>query len=121
MSNPKRSIENDMEAAIKSVVEAVRTLIDVAVDDAMAKARAAEQRATPAPAPTSKLEDTKVFVPRLITIKEAAKLTSMSRAMINKLRAQGRFPSSVDLGERRVAFVRQEVQDWIDARIASRK
>ncbi|WP_246802320.1 helix-turn-helix transcriptional regulator [Rhizobium leucaenae] len=40
--------------------------------------------------------------------------------MINLYRAQGRFPKAVDLGDRRVAFVRREVLDWIEEKIAAR-
>ncbi|MER9820023.1 AlpA family phage regulatory protein [Mesorhizobium sp. M0129] len=34
--------------------------------------------------------------------------------------AAGEFPKPVQLGERRVAYVRAEVEAWIDSRIASR-
>jgi len=30
------------------------------------------------------------------------------------------FPVAVDLGEKRIAFVEEEVRAWIDARIAAR-
>lgn len=40
--------------------------------------------------------------------------------MLNRYRAEGRFPSAVPLGDRRVAFVRSEVNQWISARIAAR-
>ena len=58
--------------------------------------------------------------PMLISLNEACRITSMSRTMINRYRAEGRFPISVDLGERRVAFVRAEVAEWIQAKIAAR-
>ena len=58
--------------------------------------------------------------PALISLNDACKLTSMSRTMINRYRAEGRFPVAVDLGERRVAFVRSEVTDWIHAKIRAR-
>jgi prophage regulatory protein len=58
--------------------------------------------------------------PRLISLKEAAKQTSLSRTMINRYRAEGRFPVAVSLGERRLAFVRDEIIAWIDSRIAGR-
>ncbi len=57
--------------------------------------------------------------PALISVNEAAKLTSLSRTSIFKLRSQGKFPKAVPLGEKRVAFVRAEVAAWIEARIAS--
>jgi prophage regulatory protein len=40
--------------------------------------------------------------------------------MLNRYRAEGRFPAAVPLGDRRVAFVKSEVQNWIAARIAAR-
>jgi prophage regulatory protein len=47
-------------------------------------------------------------------------MTSLSRTMINALRADGAFPVAVELGPRRIGFVREEVEAWIDARIAAR-
>jgi len=56
----------------------------------------------------------------LISVNDACKLTSMSRTMLNKYRDQGRFPVPVQLGERRLAFVRAEVIDWIADRVSKR-
>lgn len=58
--------------------------------------------------------------PTLLSLNDACKLTSMSRTMVNRYRAEGRFPAHVELGERRIAFVRAEVQEWIRAKIAAR-
>ena len=58
--------------------------------------------------------------PSLVSIKRACELTSLSRAMINRYRSEGRFPATVPLGEKRVAFVKSEVQAWINTRIAAR-
>lgn len=60
-------------------------------------------------------------VPVLISVNEAADLTSLSRTAIFKLRSQGKFPKAVHLGEKRVAFVRSEVAAWVEARIAERE
>ncbi|MCM2436239.1 helix-turn-helix transcriptional regulator [Agrobacterium rosae] len=49
----------------------------------------------------------------LISVKEVCKLTSLSRTMITNLRAQGRFPAAVSLGERRILWLRHEIQAWI--------
>ena len=59
-------------------------------------------------------------VPALMSLNEAAQITSLSRTSIFKLRARGEFPKAVSLGEKRVAFVRDEVIAWIEARIADR-
>ncbi|WP_318764235.1 helix-turn-helix transcriptional regulator [Aminobacter niigataensis] len=56
----------------------------------------------------------------LVSLNDACTMTSMSRSMLNKYRAEGRFPVAVPLGDRRVAFVRAEIQDWIGQRIAAR-
>lgn len=58
--------------------------------------------------------------PRLISVKDAAKMTGMSRSMISALRSDGQFPVAVSMGERKICFVRAEVEAWIDARIAAR-
>jgi prophage regulatory protein len=58
--------------------------------------------------------------PSLVSMNTACALTSLSRAMLNRYRAEGRFPAAVPLGDRRVAFVKSEVADWITARIAAR-
>lgn len=58
--------------------------------------------------------------PRLMAPKEAAAATSLSRPLLSLMADAGEFPKPVRLGERRIAFVRAEVEEWIDARIAAR-
>jgi prophage regulatory protein len=58
--------------------------------------------------------------PVLISLNDACRMTSMSRTMLNRYRAEGRFPVAVDLGDRRVAVVRAEVSAWIHSKIAAR-
>lgn len=58
--------------------------------------------------------------PRLMSLNDAARVTSLSRSQINALRLAGLFPAAVRLGERRLAFVRTEVEAWIDEKIAGR-
>lgn len=58
--------------------------------------------------------------PRLMAPKEAALATSLSRPLLSLMADAGQFPKAVKLGERRVAYVRSEVDAWIDARIAAR-
>lgn len=59
-------------------------------------------------------------LPRLMTPKEAASATSLSRPLLSLMAAEGQFPKPIQLTERRIAFVRSEVEAWIDARIAAR-
>ena len=56
----------------------------------------------------------------LISMRDACRMTSASRTWLNVLRAQGKFPAAVPLGDKRVAFVRAEVEAWIAERIAAR-
>lgn len=58
--------------------------------------------------------------PHLISLNDACDLTSLSRTAINRWRDLGRFPKAVPLGDKRVAFVRSEVEQWIRDRIEER-
>lgn len=60
-------------------------------------------------------------LPRLMSPKEAAAATSLSRPLLSLMAAEGQFPCPVRLGERRIAFVRAEVMAWIDQKIAARE
>lgn len=56
---------------------------------------------------------------RLITPKAAAELTTLSRPLLFSMAEEGLFPKPVRLTPRRLAFVRDEVEAWIDARIGT--
>ncbi|WP_318012042.1 helix-turn-helix transcriptional regulator [Mesorhizobium sp. CA7] len=58
--------------------------------------------------------------PRLMAPKDAAIATSLSRPLLTLMADAGEFPKPVRLGERRIAYVRAEVEAWIDSRIAAR-
>lgn len=59
---------------------------------------------------------------KLIRIKKVIQLTSLSKSYIYDLRNKGLFPQSIQLvpGGSSVAWVEQEVLDWIDSRIKER-
>ncbi|WP_158141328.1 helix-turn-helix transcriptional regulator [Vibrio furnissii] len=57
---------------------------------------------------------------RLIRLKEVLDMTGLSRAYMYKLMAEDKFPKSVSLGFRSVAWVESELQDWILERVAER-
>jgi prophage regulatory protein len=57
--------------------------------------------------------------PRLVSLNQVCEMTSLSRTAINKHRAAGTFPKEIPLGDRRIAFVRAEVEQWIADRIAA--
>ena len=56
-------------------------------------------------------------MPRLLRLHAVKELTGLSRST---LYADPSFPKSVKIGDRAVAWVEQEVADWINARIAER-
>ena len=59
---------------------------------------------------------------RLVTKKELRSLFGVpySFAHIARLEAAGQFPKRVRLGACRVAWLAEEVQSWIDERVANR-
>ena len=59
---------------------------------------------------------------RLVTKKELRSLFGVpySFAHIARLEAAGQFPKRVRLGACRVAWLAEEVQHWIDERVANR-
>ncbi len=59
------------------------------------------------------------FVPPLISMKDVAQMTSLSRTAILRLVEQNKFPPKVPLGTaRRFAFNRAAVMQWIADRMA---
>lgn len=56
----------------------------------------------------------------LIKIKEVMNITSLARPTIYKYIKNGNFPRPVSLGGRAVAWVREEIEEWIEQRIAER-
>ncbi|TDV88315.1 AlpA family transcriptional regulator [Halomonas alkaliantarctica] len=57
---------------------------------------------------------------RLIKLKDVMYITGLARSTVYKYIADGIFPKPVSLGERNVAWVESEIQDWIFAKIAQR-
>ena len=57
---------------------------------------------------------------RLLKLKEVMHLTALSRSTIYKYMKEGKFPLSVSLGERSVAWFGEEVNDWILEKIDER-
>ncbi|MFT4464818.1 MAG: helix-turn-helix transcriptional regulator [Sodalis sp. (in: enterobacteria)] len=54
----------------------------------------------------------------LIRLPEVQRRTSYSKAWIYRLMSQGKFPASVKIGTRAIAFVESEIDEWISQRIA---
>ncbi|KVR67895.1 MULTISPECIES: helix-turn-helix transcriptional regulator [Burkholderia cepacia complex] len=57
---------------------------------------------------------------RLIRLTDVSQATGLRRSTIYKYIAEGAFPKPVPLGGGRVAWVEQEIQDWIIERIEAR-
>jgi prophage regulatory protein len=57
---------------------------------------------------------------RFIKLKEVMNITGLARATVYKYITNDRFPKSVSIGERAVAWVESEVQDWMLERVAER-
>ncbi|HDY9258278.1 helix-turn-helix transcriptional regulator [Pluralibacter gergoviae] len=54
----------------------------------------------------------------LIRFGEVQKRTGYSKAWIYRLLKENRFPQSVKIGSRAIAFIESEVDEWINQRIA---
>ena len=57
---------------------------------------------------------------KLISLNGVCAKSTLSRTAINNHRAAGNFPEAVKLGEKRIAFVESEIDQWIAERIAAR-
>jgi prophage regulatory protein len=57
---------------------------------------------------------------RLISMGEVCRRVLFSRVHVYRMMAAGTFPRPVKLGENRIAFVEEEIDDFIRARIAQR-
>ncbi|MBC3249395.1 AlpA family transcriptional regulator [Serratia fonticola] len=58
----------------------------------------------------------------LIRLPDVQRRTGYSKAWIYRLMSQGKFPTSVKIGSRAIAFVESEIDEWVNQRIAeSRK
>jgi len=56
----------------------------------------------------------------LIRLPEVQRRTGYSKAWIYRLLKENRFPQSVKIGSRAIAFVESEVDEWINQRIEER-
>ena len=56
-----------------------------------------------------------------VLVPETVKMTGCPRSSILKYSSLGLFPQSVRLLGGRIAFIRADVQNWIDERVASAK
>lgn len=57
---------------------------------------------------------------RLIKLKEVKEMTTLAKPTIYRLIAAGMFPKQVSTGDRSVAWVEKEVEDWIFKKMSER-
>jgi prophage regulatory protein len=57
---------------------------------------------------------------KLIRLTEVKELTGLGRSSIYKFMNEDMFPKSISLGERAVAWIDEEVEEWIAQRIEQR-
>ena len=58
--------------------------------------------------------------PEFVVADEIAQRIPYSQNQLRRLEAQGSFPKRVRVGANRVAWVRQEIDQWIEERMAER-
>ena len=59
-------------------------------------------------------------VKRFIRLPEVINRTGYRRTSIYEKIAEGTFPAPIKLGPRAVAWVSEEIEEWMDARVAER-
>ena len=69
----------------------------------------------------TKSDSQTAIISPFVLVLETVKLTGCPRSTILKYTKTGQFPKAVRLLGDRIAFVRADVEQWIDARLASNK
>ncbi|EJR0961158.1 TPA: AlpA family phage regulatory protein [Vibrio parahaemolyticus] len=57
---------------------------------------------------------------RFLKLKEVMQKTALSRSAIYRKMDEGSFPKSVSLGDRAVAWIESEVEEWMEERLQTR-
>ena len=60
------------------------------------------------------------MVMRLLTLREVCAVTSLSRTSVYRLQAEGIIPHSIQISPGRVAWLEDEIQEYIESRVAER-
>lgn len=58
---------------------------------------------------------------RFLKLKEVMEKTALSRSAIYRKMSEDAFPKSVNLGDRAVAWVESEVDDWMERMLLNRQ
>lgn len=77
--------------------------------------------ALPLSSSTDQRRETAGPVAQLITLGELLDIVPFSRQHILRLEKKGRFPRRLRLGDNRVAWLRAEIEQWINAKVAERE
>lgn len=56
----------------------------------------------------------------MIKLKEVQKKTGLKRSSLYAMIKKGMFPAQVKLGERSVAWIDEEITEWLESRISAR-
>ncbi|TVZ63943.1 AlpA family transcriptional regulator [Rhizobium mongolense USDA 1844] len=59
------------------------------------------------------------FASPLMSPKEAAAVTTMSRPLLRLMSIEGKFPKPRQIGQRRIAYVRAEVESWVASKVSA--
>ena len=62
----------------------------------------------------------KYGVPWLMKLKDVMHTTGLARSTVYKYISDGNFPKPVSLGERNVAWLQSEIEDWIWDKVEQR-
>lgn len=60
---------------------------------------------------------TKELIMKLLKLKDIIAMTSLSKASVYRQMKDGKFPASVKIGPRSVAWVSSEIELWIEEKI----
>ena len=58
---------------------------------------------------------------QILRLPKVKEMTGLSRSSIYAAVAKGLFPAPIHLSQRTVGWVREEVQNWLDSRMAARQ
>lgn len=101
---------SDVVLAVESLRAALRQ-VAAAVDEIRR-----ERMPPPAPAPPPVSPPVATTAPRLLRPKEVARMVGLSRVSLWRLEQAGKFPQRRKLSTNRVAWLTEEVEDWIRTR-----
>ena len=123
MSDPITTIRSRLrlaEQAASDVVLAVESLraalrqVAAAVDDIPQ-----ERVPLPAPAPPPVTPPVPTVSPRLLRPRDVARMVGLSRVSLWRLEQEGKFPPRRRLSTNRVAWLTEEIENWIRTRECS--